>query len=183
PVEMVGGDEAAGARHILDDDRGVPGDVPAEVPPSKACVGLEPPAGAQADDDAHGLAREERLGLERAGEDQQDGRRQEREGPSPHAPHARPQSSRVAIRAPSTSASNFAHTTLGWISVDPANVAKPQSAPAMTFSRPTTFANLTIRCATTSGCSTGRVDWLRVPGMSTAPSGSFTVSHPRHSCS
>jgi WD40 repeat protein len=28
---MVGGDETAGAGHVLDDDRGIPRDVPAEV--------------------------------------------------------------------------------------------------------------------------------------------------------
>jgi len=35
----------------------------------------------------------------------------------------------------------------------PANVANPQSVPAMTFSRPTSSANRTMRCATRSGCS------------------------------
>src|SRR5262245_23072896 len=95
----------------------------------------------------------------------------------------RPQSRFVAILAPSTSASNLAHTTLGWISVEPANVAKPQSAPAMTFSRPTAWANRTIRSATGSGCSPRTVDCVSVPGIATARSGSFTVSHTRHSCS
>src|SRR5262245_19833273 len=95
----------------------------------------------------------------------------------------RPQSCFVAIRAPSTSASNFAHTTLGWISVEPANVAKPQSAPAMTFSRPTARANRVMRSATSSGCSTRTVDCVIVPGIKIAPSGSLTCSHTRHSCS
>src|SRR5215470_11601968 len=181
-VEMVGGDQTARAGHVLDDDRWVSRDVTAEVPREKARVGVEATAGRQADDDTYGLAGEERLGLQRAraGEGQYRGHRREQEDPSPHA---RPQSSRVAIRAPSTSASNFAQTTLGWISVEPANVAKPQSAPAMTFSRPTTFANRTMRWATSSGCSTSTVDWVMVPGISTASAGSFTVSHTRHSCS
>jgi hypothetical protein len=46
----------------------------------------------------------------------------------------------LAMAAPSLSALNFAHTMLGWISFEPANVAKPQSEPAITFSRPTTLA-------------------------------------------
>ena len=46
----------------------------------------------------------------------------------------------LAIFAPSASAWNFAHTMLACTSFEPAKVAKPQSAPAMTFSRPTTLA-------------------------------------------
>jgi hypothetical protein len=46
----------------------------------------------------------------------------------------------LAILAPSASAWNFAHTMLACTSFEPAKVAKPQSAPAMTFSRPTTAA-------------------------------------------
>jgi hypothetical protein len=58
-----------------------------------------------------------------------------RHGP---APHARPQSCRVASRAPSAMAANFNHATLGWVSLNRMpEAAKPQSAPAMTFSRPT----------------------------------------------
>ena len=55
---------------------------------------------------------------------------------------AQPNRRREAMRAPSTSDCSFAHTTVGWISVDPAKEAKPQSAPAMTRSRPTTLAKL-----------------------------------------
>ncbi len=46
----------------------------------------------------------------------------------------------LAMAAPSLSDLNFAHTMLGWISFEPAKVAKPQSVPAITFSRPTTLA-------------------------------------------
>src|SRR2546425_11747994 len=42
-----------------------------------------------------------------------------------------PQSVLVARRAPSARDLSLAQATVGWISVDPANVAKPQSAPAM----------------------------------------------------
>src|SRR5262249_24812726 len=53
----------------------------------------------------------------------------------------RPQSCRVASRAPSAIAANFSHTTLGWTSLNRTpEAAKPQSAPAMTFSRPTILA-------------------------------------------
>jgi hypothetical protein len=51
------------------------------------------------------------------------------------------------MRAPSVIALNFAQTTLSWISCDPAKVPKPQSAPAITFSRPTALANLKMRSA------------------------------------
>ena len=50
---------------------------------------------------------------------------------SPSAP-----SCLLAMRAPSTSDLNFAQTMLGCTSFEPAKVAKPQSAPAITFSRP-----------------------------------------------
>ena len=53
-------------------------------------------------------------------------------------PH--PHNCLLAIAAPSLSDLNFAHTIVGWISFEPANVAKPQSEPAITFSRPTTLA-------------------------------------------
>ena len=50
--------------------------------------------------------------------------------------HSRPD----AICAPSTMAASFAHVISGSTSSEPAKVAKPQSVPAMTFSRPTTEA-------------------------------------------
>src|SRR5437588_295178 len=56
----------------------------------------------------------------------------------------RPHSAFVASRAPSTSAPSLAHTMLGWISVEPAKDAKPQSAPAMTRSRPTMEAERAV---------------------------------------
>src|SRR5262245_15614015 len=56
------------------------------------------------------------------------------------APSSQCQSRLLAIFAPSASAWNFAHTMLACTSFEPAKVAKPQSAPAMTFSRPTTAA-------------------------------------------
>src|SRR2546425_1377150 len=46
----------------------------------------------------------------------------------------------VARRAPWARARSLAQAMLGWISAEPANVAKPQSAPAMTLSLPTTRA-------------------------------------------
>jgi len=47
-------------------------------------------------------------------------------------------SSRVANRAPSAKAANLSQATLGWVSLNRrAEAAKPQSAPAITFSRPT----------------------------------------------
>src|SRR6202035_2868204 len=45
-------------------------------------------------------------------------------------------SSFEASRAPSARAASFAHTMLSCTSSEPAKVAKPQSDPAMTFSRP-----------------------------------------------
>src|SRR5262245_15527448 len=59
--------------------------------------------------------------------------------------HRVPQSRAEARRAPSVSAASLAHTIVGWISSEAANDAKPQSAPAMTFSRPTTDAKRSIR--------------------------------------
>src|SRR5262245_27919526 len=65
------------------------------------------------------------------------------------------QSSFVARRAPCASASNFAHTTLGWLSGSRRACAeKPQSAPAITRSRPTARAKRTMRSPISSGCST-----------------------------
>src|SRR5262249_56024619 len=51
-----------------------------------------------------------------------------------------PQSCWLASRAPSASDLNFAHTMLGCTSFDPAKVAKPQPAPAITLSPPPTLA-------------------------------------------
>src|SRR5262245_40829361 len=89
----------------------------------------------------------------------------------------------LAIAAPSLSALNFAHTIDGWISFEPANVAKPQSEPAITFSRPTTFAYRPIRSATSSGCSTRMVECEITPGIRTASFGNFAPSQTFHSCS
>ena len=56
-----------------------------------------------------------------------------------------------------------------------AEAANPQSAPAMTFSRPTSVANRAIRSAISSGCSTRLVVWLMTPGMRIFPSGTTRV--------
>ena len=47
------------------------------------------------------------------------------------------QNSRVARRAPSARLASFAQTTSGSTAAWPTQVPKPQSLPAMTFSRPT----------------------------------------------
>ena len=60
---------------------------------------------------------------------------------------------------------------------------KPQSALATTFSRPTSSANLTIRSAMVSGCSTMLVAWLMTPGSSTASRGGLTDSNTWYTCS
>src|SRR6266403_1604820 len=51
----------------------------------------------------------------------------------------------------------------------------------MTRSRPTTRANVTIRSAIVSGCSTTAVVCARAPGMRILPSGNLTSSQTRHS--
>jgi len=61
--------------------------------------------------------------------------------------------------------------------------AKPQSALAMTFSRPTTLAKRWMRSATSSGCSTSTEQCVMTPGRIALPAGSFTPSHSFHSCS
>jgi predicted dithiol-disulfide oxidoreductase (DUF899 family) len=50
------------------------------------------------------------------------------------------QNSREAMRAPSTIAAIFAHTTSGSTAACPTHVPNPQSLPAITFSLPTSFA-------------------------------------------
>ena len=80
----------------------------------------------------------------------------------------------VAIAAPSASVFSFAQAISGCT-----RPPSPQSVPASTFSRPTSFANRTIRSATRSGCSTTLVAWLTTPGMISFPAGSFTIlPHP-----
>src|SRR5262245_35956044 len=89
----------------------------------------------------------------------------------------RPQSWRLARRAPSAMAANFSQATLEWVSLNRTpEAANPQSAPAMTFSRPTILANRTIRSAISSGCSTRLVVWLMTPGTRIMPSGGRTSS-------
>lgn len=51
-----------------------------------------------------------------------------------------PHNCALASRAPLTKASSLAQATVGWIVIMPANVPNPQSAPAITRSRPTTLA-------------------------------------------
>src|SRR5215831_12408146 len=82
-------------------------------------------------------------------------------GPGPlctrgRGPHTAPdQRCLVARRAPSASAANLSQATLGWVSLNrTAEAANPQSAPAITFSRPTRLANRTMRSAMSAGCST-----------------------------
>ena len=56
------------------------------------------------------------------------------------SPTQRFQNSREAMRAPSAIAASFAHTTSGSTAAWPTQVPKPQSLPAITFSRPTSLA-------------------------------------------
>src|SRR5207237_8059281 len=53
---------------------------------------------------------------------------------------AHAQSRWLASRAPSESIRNFSHMMLGWTRAVARPCANPQSTPAMTFSRPTSFA-------------------------------------------
>jgi hypothetical protein len=55
-------------------------------------------------------------------------------------------------------------TTLGCTSQVEAKLAKPQSAPAMTFSRPTACAKCSMRSAISSGCSTMFEECVMTPG-------------------
>src|SRR6185312_896821 len=88
-----------------------------------------------------------------------------------------------AIAAPSTSASNFAQTILSWISSLPAKLAKPQSVPAMTRSRPKASIQRPSRCAMSSGCSTITFDCVIMPGIMRTSSGSLASRQAAHSCS
>ena len=54
-VNMVGGDHAAGARHVIDDERWIAGDMFPQMARQGARVNIEPPAGGKADDDPHRL--------------------------------------------------------------------------------------------------------------------------------
>src|SRR5262249_11466266 len=68
-------------------------------------------------------------------------------------------------------ACSFAHIMVGGPRLVKAPWANPQSLPAMTFSRPTSLAYCTMRCATSSGGSTRLVVWATTPGMSILPQG------------
>lgn len=102
-----------------------------------------------------------------------------------HAGRGQPygQSSLLASSAPSTSALSFAHWIDGCTLALKGPWEKPQSVPASTFYRPTSPANRTMRCATSSACSIKLVAWVTTPGMSTDPSGGLTSCHTFHSCS
>src|SRR5262245_23767970 len=56
PVQVIGEDQAAGARHVLDHDGGVAGNVTAHVAGERPGVGVEAAPGREADEDAHRLA-------------------------------------------------------------------------------------------------------------------------------
>ena len=61
----------------------------------------------------------------------------------------------MAIAAPSASAANLAQTTVGCTSgANEAREENPQSALAITFSRPTSLAYWQMPSAMSSGCST-----------------------------
>src|SRR5215472_4258596 len=71
----------------------------------------------------------------------------------------------MALRAPSAIAADFSQAMLWSVSLKrTAEAAKPRSAPAMTFSRPTILAKRS-RSAITSGCSTRLVVWLMTRGI------------------
>src|ERR1700752_2024539 len=87
------------------------------------------------------------------------------------------------MRAPSASADSFAQTTDGATALlTNAKVAKPQSAPAITRSRPTMSAYWQIRCATSRGCSTKLVVEPMTPGIRILSSGIFAPCISPDSC-
>ena len=55
-VHMVGADQMAGARHVLDDNRGLAGNMLADMARNRARIGVEAAAGRGGDDDADGFA-------------------------------------------------------------------------------------------------------------------------------
>ena len=60
-----------------------------------------------------------------------------------------------AISAPARNVANLAQTTSSVTHSHPTKLPKPQSTPAITRSRsPTAATTVSMRCATTSGCST-----------------------------
>src|SRR5215469_58213 len=79
------------------------------------------------------------------------------------------QSRLLASSAPMTMFSYFAQAAC-------ACQRMPQSVPAMTFSRPQTFAKLMIVSETTSGGSTTGVVWSTTPGMMILSSGHLNWS-------
>ena len=97
-----------------------------------------------------------------------------RSTPAADVQFLRPHSSCDAKRAPSARLSNLAHITCGCTREMVSTCAKPQSVDAMTFSRPSSFANLTMRSAINRGCSTVVVWWVMTPGMRIFPAGNFT---------
>src|SRR5262245_2006732 len=97
-------------------------------------------------------------------------------------PNSQCHNSLLARTAPSTNALSLAHWIDGWTLALKGPCEKPQSVPAITFSRPTSLASRTMRCATSSGCSIKLVAWVTTPGTSVAPSGSVTFCHTVHAC-
>jgi hypothetical protein len=87
----------------------------------------------------------------------------------------------LASCASSANARNLAHMMLGCCRRRKAPWANPQSAPAITRSRPNTLAKVMIRSATISGCSASVVVWAITPGARIFPSGSSTPSQPCYS--
>ena len=74
--------------------------------------------------------------------------------------------------------------TCGWTRCVSCACAKPQSVPAITFSRPTRFAKVTMRSATSRGCSTvGGVMRDDARYQDLAGTAASTFSHTCHSCS
>ena len=49
---MIGGDQAAGAGHVFDDDAGIAGNVLAHMARERAGVGVKTAAGGKTDDDS-----------------------------------------------------------------------------------------------------------------------------------
>ena len=76
----------------------------------------------------------------------------------------------------------MAQATDGAVARIPTSVPKPQSVPAITFSRPTILASRTMRSATSSGCSTKLVVVSISPGMRSIDVGSGYCLNSLNSC-
>jgi hypothetical protein len=90
----------------------------------------------------------------------------------------------VAVKRPAAPVPTNLVAAFHLLGIYAGRVRKSEKPADLPVQWPTTFERVVnLKTASSAGCSTRLEEWATIPGIKSFPSGSFTLSQTRHSCS